>query len=448
MKLQVPDFCTAHDKIFNVVNAAYEAGGGLVLLEGSRGSGKSYGGFMMGDTLLSWGYSPSMTNGLITQSKLSDSIIALQAEILQNYIASETKDTMTLSTGHKRYFQGFHPSRKSALKGGNRAGKILIIDEVENWQEKAAMDTINTYIRFGGIIILISNHFPQYIMDIYQAFRENGKGYYARIDYWENEYLDPTTRKIWDSLKEQNEPLWRSRILYDEVDEYSRLFSPNELESMFDQSFDTDTKPMNKSIGIDVALGGVDFSVISRAVLGDNTHVYVQVGAGFQLELNALVGRAMSEINEFKPYTEVWDYNGQGMGAVQARGRHDGLIEFMGQKESTNPLYSNWRTEAYGYLEELARDGRLHLIGTPAVLAKLREDLRAQVLGKDRRDGKLALADKNTEIRKILGRSCDYSDSVSMAVWGLKKELKKIKTSSMIKSNQIIKTKRPSWLTT
>jgi hypothetical protein len=60
----------------------------------------------------------------------------------------------------------------------------------------------------------------------------------------------------------------------------------------------------------------------------------------------------------------------------------------------------------------------LHFIGDRNALEKLQEDLRAQILTEPRKYGQVQLA-KKEQIKKILGRSPDYSDSAMMAVWFL-----------------------------
>ena len=400
------DYCsTMNDKIKNAIIQAYENGGGLILLEGSRGSGKSWGGVQAVHQLLLWGYADTAVEGLIVEKKLSDSITTLNEQIAEsNLLPNSTKYEHYLATGQTIIYQGFHPSRKTALKGGEKGGKLIFIDEVENWGEKAAMDTLNTYLRKDGIIILASNHLPQYILDFAEAYKKVSLSLYIRIDYWENPYLAPTTKAVWDSLKEENETLWRATVLYSDDDEYVRLFSPVELESMT-ADYDSDFKPLNTSIGVDVAIGGGDNSVISKAILGNDNHVYVQVGEGLHLDTNS--------------------------GTSEPQG-----------------VYFNRRAAAYGNLEEIARQGRLHLLGSPQAVSRCKEDLRSQyIINQDNKLGKIQLAKKD-QIKRILGRSPDYSDSVAMAVWGLKYGLKKLNNFDTVASGKAIikKKEKPSWL--
>ena len=308
------------------------------------------------------------------------------------------------------------------------------------------MDTLNTYLRKGGIIILASNHFPQYILDFAQAYGKKGLYQYIRIDYWENPYLDEIARESWDALKEENPALWRATIMYDDDDEYVRLFSPVELESMTDErneSFDR----INSSMGIDVAIGGGDCSVISKAIMGSDDHIYVLVGDGLHLETQALVGRVMQELGSFKPNWEVWDADGQGLAVLQVRGKHPNLIEFHGTSAQQG-VYFNRRSAAYGKLEEYARDGRLHLLGSPQAVSRCKEDMRAQIIiNQENKTGQIQLA-KKEQIKRILGRSPDYSDSVAMAVYGLSFGLKSRQYFDNVSSvkKKIVRKDKPKWL--
>jgi hypothetical protein len=442
------DYCsTMHPKIKNAIIKAYKNGSGLVLLEGSRGSSKSWGSVQAVHQLLLWGYTDTAIQGLIVEKKLSDSITTLNEEIAaSNLLPSSTKYEHYLATGQTIIYQGFHPSRKTALKGGEKGGKLIFIDEVENWGEKAAMDTLNTYLRKGGIIILASNHFPQYIRDFAEAYGRAAFAVYVRLDYWENPFLDDGTKAIWDALKEENEALWKATVLYDDDEEFVRLFSPVELESMVAE-YDSDFKPVNTSMGIDVAIGGGDNSVISKAILGNDEHVYVFVGEGLRMDTNSLVGRVMQELGQFNPNWEVWDADGQGLAVLQVRGKHPNLIEFHGNSEPQG-IYYNRRAAAYGRLEELARQGKLHLLGSPQSISRCKEDLRSQILiNQENKTGKIMLA-KKEQIKRILGRSPDYSDSVAMAVYGLSFGLPKRSPFDNIGSRRVVakKKEKPKWL--
>lgn len=434
MQLEVHDFCTAAPKLMallpemcdalekrkQAIAAGEEYQGKVFLIEGSRGSGKTMGTVPLVGELLESGYADSATLGVITENAVAESICARFCKTMDDYIdwSGVRSGNMyyPLQSGAEVYFKGFHPSRGSALKTNERAKDILLIDEVENWKQGAAA-TLNTYIRACGLIILISNHFSKDVKDWAKAFNAT----YLRIDYWENPYLPKYVKDGWDKLKEENYDLWRATIMYDDSDQFAKIMTDKEIFSCLDAY--EPTKPYVASVmGVDVAIGGGDCSVMSCAYMDRRGHVVVDVRDGVRDETMGLIGKAVLNRAKWRAEYEIYDCAGQGKAVIQARApgtvadrARRGIVEFNGAMGGTN-VYANARTHAYGLMAELAREGKLHFIGDPAALEYLQEDLRAQMLGTPPKYGQIALAKKES-IKKILGRSPDYSDSVSMAVW-------------------------------
>ena len=147
--------------------------GGVILIEGSRGSGKTQGMIRIVGQLLMNGYADAATIGIITEKSLDESVCALFTNVFDEHIdwpSVRTGDMYyPLQDGGEVFFKGFHPSRGSALKTNERAKDILFVDEVENWKGGASA-TLNTYIRACGLIILVSNHFSQDVKDWAKAF--------------------------------------------------------------------------------------------------------------------------------------------------------------------------------------------------------------------------------------------------------------------------------------
>ena len=96
--------------------------GGVYMIEGGRGAGKSQAVARMVFQLLECGYADSATVGIITESALDESIVSLFDDIFEEYIDEKESKAKyrQLKSGQEIFFKGFHPSKKTALKGSNR----------------------------------------------------------------------------------------------------------------------------------------------------------------------------------------------------------------------------------------------------------------------------------------------------------------------------------------
>lgn len=396
--------------------------GGVILIEGSRGSGKTQGMIRIVGQLLMNGYADAATIGIITEKSLDESVCALFTNVFDEHIdwpSVRTGDMYyPLQDGGEVFFKGFHPSRGSALKTNERAKDILFVDEVENWKGGASA-TLNTYIRACGLIILVSNHFSQDVKDWAKAFNAQ----YIRIDYWENPALPKYVLDGWNQLKIENYDLWRATIMYDDTDQFKRIITDAEIFSCFDPY--TPAKAYRVGVmGIDVAIGGGDCSVMCCAYLDQRDHIVLDIRDGTKAETMALIGSVVLNKAKWRANFEIWDGDGQGKAVIQTRApgtnaerQQKGIYEFHGGIGG-NQTWGDNRTMGYGTLAQFAREGRLHFVGDRNALEKLQEDLRAQILTDPRKYGQVQLAMKS-QVKKILGRSPDYSDSAMMAVWFL-----------------------------
>lgn len=385
-------------------------------------SGKTQGMIRIVGQLLMNGYADAATIGIITEKSLDESVCALFTNVFDEHIdwpSVRTGDMYyPLQDGGEVFFKGFHPSRGSALKTNERAKDILFVDEVENWKGGASA-TLNTYIRACGLIILVSNHFSQDVKDWAKAFNAQ----YVRIDYWENPALPKYVLDGWNQLKVENYDLWRATIMYDDTDQFKRIITDAEIFSCFDPY--TPAKAYRVGVmGIDVAIGGGDCSVMCCAYLDQRDHIVLDIRDGTKAETMGLIGSVVLNKAKWRANFEIWDGDGQGKAVIQSRApgtnaerQQKGIFEFHGGIGG-NQTWGDNRTMGYGTLAQFAREGRLHFVGDRNALEKLQEDLRSQILTDPRKYGQVQLA-KKEQIKKILGRSPDYSDSAMMAVWFL-----------------------------
>lgn len=391
----------------------------MYAIEGSRGSGKSQSFMRIVGELLECHYAEAITIGIITESALDESVVSLFDGIFENQIDEKfsKQHYRRLKDGQEIFFKGFHPSKKTALKGTERATEILLIDEVEGWKENAAAMTLNTYIRAGGIIILISNHFDEDV----KIWVKSVGGKYMRIDYWENPHLDERTKTTWDTMKETDYDLWRATILYQgQTDEYARLFGNITIDRMFGgESPQPVGTPIIKVISQDFAVAGFDKSVMVKGLKDDKGiyHLWVKQGTTYTTE--KLLTSIMIAKQEFKPDIFIGDATGQGLPIMQMISPESPTnIYFMGGKEPHIQGYYNLRASTFGRVKELADKYLIVIHADPLVQARIKEDARAIILAPEDNSGNIKIMPKE-RIRKILGRSPDYMDAISMAIYAI-----------------------------
>ena len=393
--------------------------GGVYMVDGSRGSSKSQSFARIVMQLLECGYADAATIGIITESALDESVVSLVDDVFANQIDEKfsKQHYRRLKTGQEIFFKGFHPSKKTALKGTERATEILLIDECEWNNIDAAAKTLNTYIRAGGIIILVANKLSS---DLIMWGKSVGAKY-VRIDYWENPHLDARTRDTWDTLRETDYDLWKATIMYQgESDEYTRLFSNITIDRMFGgESPHPVGTPLVKVISQDFAVAGYDKSVMVQGLKDDKGiyHLWVKQGTTYTTE--KLLTSIMMAKQEFKPDIFIGDATGQGLPIMQMISPENPTnIYFMGGKEPHMQGYYNLRASTFGRVKELADKYLIVIHADPLVQSKIREDARSIILAPEDNSGNIKIMPKE-RIRKILGRSPDYMDAIAMAVYAI-----------------------------
>lgn len=393
--------------------------GGVYMIDGSRGSSKSQSFARIVMQLLECGYADAATIGIITESALDESVVSLVDDVFANQIDEKfsKQHYRRLKTGQEIFFKGFHPSKKTALKGTERATEILLIDECEWNNIDAAAKTLNTYIRAGGIIILVANKLSS---DLIMWGKSVGAKY-VRIDYWENPHLDARTRDTWDTLRETDYDLWKATIMYQgESDEYTRLFSNITIDRMFGgESPHPVGNALVKAISQDFAVGGSDRNVRTLGIKDDAGIYHLWVKPADTLTTEKLLTAIMQDKMEFKPDIFVGDAVGQGLPIMQLIGAESPTnIYFRGGSEPHIDGYYNLRASTFGRLKELSDKYLVVIHAEPMVQSKIREDLRGIILAPEDKSGNIKIMPKE-RIRKILGRSPDYADSIAQCIYAL-----------------------------
>ncbi|MBO5713930.1 MAG: hypothetical protein J6R83_00700, partial [Clostridia bacterium] len=176
---------------------------------------------------------------------------------------------------------------------------------------------------------------------------------------------------------------------------------------------------LTKVISQDFAVGGADKNVTTLGIKDDKGiyHLWVKPGNTFTTE--KLIASIMKEKEEFKPDMFIGDAVGQGLPIMQLLGDESPTnIYFRGNLEPHIDGYYNLRASTFGKVKELADKYLIVIHADPLVQAKIREDFRGIILSPEDNKGNIKIMPKD-RIRKILGRSPDYADSIDQAIYAL-----------------------------
>lgn len=171
-----------------------------------------------------------------------------------------------------------------------------------------------------------------------------------------------------------------------------------------------------KSVGVDVAYYGSDFTVLA---FRDGMHIVDMwsFGKSDTVETMNYIGLA---IREFRPETVVLDATGGLGAAVYDMCRHTGLTDIcniqpviMNEKPYSDRLRPfNKRAEMYLLLQERFREGTITIPSDKELIKEL-----AYVKYKITGDGGTIRIAPKEEIKRELGRSPDRADAVAMAFY-------------------------------
>ena len=75
---------------------------------------------------------------------------------------------------------------------------VLILEELEKWNEQAGNTALYTMIRHFDCFIVLSNQLPRWARVFFDTFNAT----YIRIDYWENEALEPAIKEALEEVEQ------------------------------------------------------------------------------------------------------------------------------------------------------------------------------------------------------------------------------------------------------
>lgn len=398
----------------------------IIMLEGSRGSGKSeftqracisgaYDGYLKAIK-----YSTMTENGL---NGSKDAFERLAPECRGTGANTSKANPMHRFIGGMRVDFDFFG--RQDIKNEQKKYDWLICEEVEKWDKVQGVAALETEIRHCAVIMLISNNPPQSVIDFCKAH----DALFIRCDWWENTALPAHIRDAYQRAKVES-PVYYTRFIMCQNDtDLAQWFDNTGVENFFSRTA-ADVTPREKEtnqivLGIDVGGGYGDESVIAKVSKTSYGSVLVEIIGKYQLETPALAVRVNQARASTGATEEVWDASGIGYTAVQQRAPDPrtrkalGVVNFMGHlPPTTDETIFNERSEAYALWQRMINQNQCWYVGNPAYIDQIRREMFAQVYATNEQSkGKLRIADKKDIKKNLNGESPNMADAIAMGIW-------------------------------
>lgn len=398
----------------------------IILIPGSRGSGKSEFVARASIALIYDGYADKIKYATMTSEGLNGS------KDMFERLAPECKGTGAnvskrepmhryISTGRVDFdFFG-----KNDIKNEQQKYNILAAEEVEKWDKIQGVAALETEIRHCQVIILISNNPPQSVVD----FCKVHNALVVRCDWWENPALPAHIRESFERAKIES-PVYYTRFIMCQNDTDSAPWFDNTgIENFFSRSY-SDLSPderfaSNSNLAIDVGAGYGDESIIAKIVKNKFGAVLVEIEGRYQLESPQLVVKVAQARAKTNTLEEIWDANGIGLTTLQQRAPDPrsrsalGVIAFYGNSTAItggNTIF-NQRTEAYSFWQKLISQNQCWYVGNPAYIDQIKREMYAQVYASpEQSKGMLRLAEKKEIKKNLNGESPNMADAIAMGI--------------------------------
>lgn len=397
----------------------------VLVIIGSRYGGKSQFAVRSGIGAITDGYAQSMMFATITADGAKDSMSLIDQvlkEAEEPVIKSRDVDhpIRILSQGEPVYIEYLN---KVDSKARQTKANILIMDEIEKWNERQGKASLLTMLRHFDGVILLSNQLPRWAKVLFQA----EDAIFVRIDYWENPALEPSRRESLDKLRLLDPEGWSRDVMYLPTGGENRCFSERCLANMF-RPKNPAFVPRYTILSIDPGAGGNDETAIF-ALDYDGQGIEARLIMLESVSDNVLVPRVKQyRIDEYAD-EEVWDYSGIGKAIMSFREPPEnwdkmGIVPFYGAAVDKQQYY-NARTEAVFLTVDMLNRGMLKVYGLSAEQTEQLElEARATTFDTELPTARTyAQANKVTKkeiIKKNLGgRSPNMLDALCMGVWRL-----------------------------
>ena len=396
----------------------------ILVLEGSRLGGKSQFAVRSMVSSIIDGYASSAMFCTITEQGSRDSmqLIDKVLEEAEETIAKRRdsdRPIRILSHGETIYIDFLN---KLDSKARQTEADVLILEELEKWNEKDGNAALLTMVRHFDLIIVLSNCLPRWARILFDSFGAE----YDRIDYWENPALEQSLKDSLDKKKETDPDGWARDVMYVPTGGENRVFSEKLIANMFlppNPMF----RPVVSILSVDVGAGGKDNSSVICLDMDANGVIEARLLMDESIASDILVQRMAHYRIDERADEEVWDAQGVGLGIMQFRAPREswdrmGIVPFGGKaKDSTK--YFNARAEAFMMTLDALQRGCLKVVN---FTAQQQEDLIQEMRAITYRVNELARTNDVVQIEKkevikkqLGGLSPNKLDSLVMGVWRL-----------------------------
>lgn len=396
----------------------------VLVIQGSRLGGKSQFAFRCATSLILDGYAQSAMLATITEEGSKDSAQLLdkifeEAEEPIVFSRESERPVRILSNGEPFYIEYLN---KVDSKARQNKADILILEELEKWNESAGNTALYTMIRHFDCFIVLSNQLPRWAKVFFDTFNAE----YVRIDYWENEALEPAIKEALEEKRRLDPEGWARDVMYQPTGGANRVFTERSLNNLFLKP-PTEFKPIITILSIDCGAGGADNSVVFRLDMDKDFVIRAHLLMDESIAPEPLCQRIASYKVQENASEEVWDANGVGGAIMQFRSPKEewnkrGIIPHVG-KAINEKMYYNARAEAYMITADTLQRASLRVTG---LSIQQQEELSLEIRSTTFRETEEARTnntfriEKKAEIKKRLGGlSPNKLDALCIGVWRL-----------------------------
>lgn len=397
----------------------------ILAIKGWRFSGKSQFGVRFEVAAILDGWAQSAMLAAITSDGSKDTMQLLD-KVLEEAEEPVPKERQSdhpiriLSQGEPIYIEYLN---KVDSKARQTAADILMIEELEKWNEIAGKAALLTMIRHFDCIIALSNDFPRWVKKLLESFN----AVFIEVTYMDNKMLEKSVKDGLERQRVEDPDGWARDVAYLPTGGSRRVFSERAIANAF---MPKNPKFQRKTsiLAIDVGAGGPDNSVIMRLDF-DGYAIEAEILTDESIDSVMLCQRVSNYRVSERAEEEVWDAQGVGLGIMPQRAPREqwaisGIVPFSGAAVDKSAYY-NARAEAMMLTANALMKGSVKLIGlTETQKAQFEAECRAHTIKESESVARththaIQLESKEIVKKRLGGMSPNILDALSMGVWRL-----------------------------